>query len=234
MIESDYWDVQAETWDRVIHSADSPHYHYYKTSVVHIQNALRGKRLALEPGCGTCDCTLQVIRDGLEIIAFDFSMEMLSSAKEKINTSNVSGIHLVRASTEFLPFRDRAFDVVFSRGALLNYLGSLQDYFAELSRVLKDGATLCVDFITGRPGGVANYVPRQAIEEALTQASFVGCRFLPMGVFLRALSKSQKLLEFVNQHVEAFAQIEAMLADYFKTDQSIMAMIEATKGMPST
>ena len=228
MSEADkrHWDGEAEKWDRIIDSPASPHYLYYRTANLHILSLLKGKKLVLEAGCGTGDCTLRVINPDLELVAFDFSRAMINVARRKLRSAKVKNAHLVLAAATHLPFRDRKFEVVFSRGALMNYVEDPIHFLLEIVRVTQQKGRIGFDFISGRPGGVANRIPLSEVEKLLTSAGLADRTLAPMGFLLKLRNDAQRS-NFLNSNIDTFAQIELLLAPCVKLECSVMTMVSA-------
>lgn len=96
----------------------------------------------LDAGAGTGKLSLPLLRDGRTVVAADFSLAMLSVAREKARRSGLAGAFAV-ADAHALCFRDRAFDcTVASR--LLMHLPDWRAAVAELCRITR--RTLIFDF----------------------------------------------------------------------------------------
>ena len=108
------------------------------------QADLRDKCI-LDAGCGTGRHleTIQKMQPQL-IAGVDLSPAMLQFAVAKVN-SNISTSFYV-ASVENLPFQDRTFDFVLST-LVLAHVQDLQAGIAELSRVMRNGATLLISCV---------------------------------------------------------------------------------------
>ena len=55
-----------------------------------------------------------------EILASDFSLQMICKAKNNLKSLNNSRVHLAVLDAQHIPVADGIFDGAFSRGALLN------------------------------------------------------------------------------------------------------------------
>jgi ubiquinone/menaquinone biosynthesis C-methylase UbiE len=71
-------------------------------------------------------------------VASELSCEMIRIARDKRRTS---GVHLVQASAELLPFADRSFDAAFATLVFCS-VKSPEKAFAELRRVVRPGGTI--------------------------------------------------------------------------------------------
>lgn len=218
-----YWEAEAEKWDEIIDSPASPHFLYYRTANLHILSLLKGKKLVLEAGCGTGDCTLRVINPDLELVAFDFSRAMIDAARKKLRVANLKNVHLVLASATHLPFPDRAFEVVFSRGALVNYVEHPLHFLSECVRVTKPRGRIGFDFISGRTGGVAKRIALSEVEKLLNSTELAEYSLAPMG-FLLKLRNDVQGSNLLKSNVDTFAQVELLLAKCIKLECSVMTL----------
>lgn len=90
----------------------------------------------LELGCGTGKNTEWLAKKAEQVIAVDFSEEMISRAKGKIKSSNVE---FMQADVTLpLPFEDASFDLVVCN-LVLEHIQNLQPVFSEVSRILVNG-----------------------------------------------------------------------------------------------
>ena len=112
-----------------------------------IQKLSPGKGIYLDLACGTCDLALEMRRQGAgsEIIAADFSHEMLLLGKEKVNGNN---IRIVRGDALSLSFSDEMFTGVTCAYGIRNF-ENLEKGLAEILRVLKPGGrAMILEFTT--------------------------------------------------------------------------------------
>jgi len=101
----------------------------------------------LDVGCGTGRGTLLLKQRGYCVTGIDYTKEMLEIAKKKINQSEQGKVFLGQGNAKALPFKDNTFDCVIS----LNFVHMFgiepqRVLIAEMSRVLKPGGTLIVEF----------------------------------------------------------------------------------------
>jgi ubiquinone/menaquinone biosynthesis C-methylase UbiE len=187
---------------------------------------LKDKRLILEAGCGTGDCTLRVINPDLELVAFDFSRAMVDLARKKLRSVKLKNAHLVLAAATHLPFRHGAFEVVFSRSALVNYVEDPKRFLSECVRVTQPRGRIGFDFISGRPGGVAKRIPLSEVEKLLSSTGLTERTLAPMG-FLLKIGNDVERSNFLKSSIETFAQIELLLAQCIKLECSAMTFVIA-------
>jgi len=96
----------------------------------------------IEVGAGTGRFSLEIAKMNYQITACDFSLPMLKKIREKMTRLQIDNIDLVNCSINFLPFRDRSADYIYSV-RVLNNLPSKKDELAaaaELIRVSRNTA----------------------------------------------------------------------------------------------
>lgn len=94
----------------------------------------------LEIGCG-CGVGARIIHDAFSpsaIYALDIDVDMLKTARRKLNGWKDTPLHLLGGDAQVLPFADGEFDAVFNFG-IIHHLEDWQSGVAEIARVLKDG-----------------------------------------------------------------------------------------------
>lgn len=103
---------------------------------------------ALDVCCGTGDWTISLahkVGDSGEVIGLDFSENMLSVAKEKVQEENLSNVKLIHGNAMELPFPDESFDYV-TIGFGLRNVPDYETVLKELYRVAKrDGKVVCLE-----------------------------------------------------------------------------------------
>lgn len=103
---------------------------------------------ALDVCCGTGDWTISLahkVGDSGQVIGLDFSENMLSVAKEKVQEENVSNVKLIHGNAMELPFPDESFDYV-TIGFGLRNVPDYETVLKELYRVAKrDGKVVCLE-----------------------------------------------------------------------------------------
>ncbi|MCI0667459.1 MAG: malonyl-ACP O-methyltransferase BioC [Methylococcaceae bacterium] len=88
----------------------------------------------LDLGAGTGYCSRRLNRPHVFVIDLDLAPAMLVEARSLDERKT----HYVCGDAEFLPFRERYFDLVFSN-LVIQWCGDLQRVFAEVHRILKPG-----------------------------------------------------------------------------------------------
>lgn len=87
--------------------------------------------IAIDAACGTCDVALEIQaqhKDKVQVLAFDFSFEMLKLGKKK--TKKLKKIKLLSANALNLPFKYNSFDAVFIAFGIRNIM--------DRSKVIKE------------------------------------------------------------------------------------------------
>jgi ubiquinone/menaquinone biosynthesis C-methylase UbiE len=91
-------------------------------------------RKVVEVGCGTGRNTAWLAEHAAEIVALDFSDEMLARARDRVNDPHVRFVqHDARAKW---PLADSSTDVVVAM-LILEHIENLETFFAEAARVLR-------------------------------------------------------------------------------------------------
>ncbi len=89
----------------------------------------------LDLGCGTGAHAVRLARRGLDVVAVDLSMAGVRAARERFRREGLKG-HFLVADAEHLPFKDGAFDVLWS-SLLLHHFPRLETLPEELARVTR-------------------------------------------------------------------------------------------------
>ena len=90
----------------------------------------------LELGCGTGKNTIWLAEKAKQLIAVDFSAEMIAQAKAKVASGNV---RFMQADiTQPWPFDNNTFDLI-TCNLILEHIAHLEPVFSEANRVLKPG-----------------------------------------------------------------------------------------------
>lgn len=97
-------------------------------------NASQGKKV-LEIGCGLGTDSVSFAKAGADVTAIDLAPDAVKLTQEHLEFAGVRGNVMV-ADAENLPFRDRAFDIVYSFG-VLHHTPDIEKAVKEIHRVLK-------------------------------------------------------------------------------------------------
>ncbi len=95
-------------------------------------------RLILDAGCGTGLIARRLERDYHHIVGTDLSFGMLRKARERCQ-------RVIQADLASLPFKDEAFDGLFSF-KVLAHIPYLKEAMEEFKRVVKPGGILILEF----------------------------------------------------------------------------------------
>ncbi|KUP06578.1 ubiquinone biosynthesis methyltransferase UbiE [Bacillus coahuilensis p1.1.43] len=102
----------------------------------------------LDVCCGTADWTLALgdaVGETGEAVGLDFSQNMLSVGKQKVEASDMKQVTLIHGNAMELPFEDNTFDYVTIGFGLRNVPDYLQ-VLKEMNRVLKPGGmAVCLE-----------------------------------------------------------------------------------------
>ncbi len=102
----------------------------------------------LDAGCGPGRHTQSLLRLGHQVVALDFSREMLLETRKRLSKSDISRMDLVRADLRALPFRGQSFDGAVCM-EVLEHLpvtpSSLSEALGELSRVTMQQGRLLIE-----------------------------------------------------------------------------------------
>src|SRR5215831_13594755 len=140
-----------QTWDPRAYERNGAFVHGLAGGVLEWLNAEPSEYI-LDLGCGDGQLTLRIAESGARVLGVDASPQMVAAARER-------GVEAEPAQAEKLPFRDGAFDAVFSN-AVLHWVRDQDAMMAQVYRVLKPGGRFVAEM--GGHGNVA------AIHVALT------------------------------------------------------------------
>jgi len=116
--------------------------------------SLKANSRVLDVACGTCDVSLEVIKQNktTSVVASDFSMEMLKIAAKKVSASGFGGkIRLILANGLMLPFWQESFDgvtIAFGIRNIVDRKTALENFY----QVLKPDGKLAVLELTTPSG----------------------------------------------------------------------------------
>lgn len=123
-------------------------------------------KVALDVGCGLGgpSCRLVEQHDVARVTAFDVEAPLLERARSVIEGRGMRGrIEVVLGAPGPLPFSDRAFDVVFSKDALV-HVPDKAALYAEAFRVLRPGGWFCASDWYGPDGPLSPDMRRYAAD----------------------------------------------------------------------
>lgn len=133
------YDLYASLYDESLGFLGS----FEKDEILKMFQDLKGKKV-LDLGCGTGRLIRDIRNYGGTVVAADISEEMLKIVEKKY-----PDVEMVCADAKNLPFNEGEFDVVVA-SFLIVHLKTLEQVFAEVYRVLKDGGIFIVTNINQR------------------------------------------------------------------------------------
>jgi SAM-dependent methyltransferase len=95
----------------------------------------------LDAGCGGGGTALSLAEESAFAVGLDLEARFLGSGTRLRAEKGVANAAFVQGDGGRLPFRDAAFDLVFSH-SVIEHVASADDYLAECRRVLKPGGVL--------------------------------------------------------------------------------------------
>ncbi len=129
-----------------------------------IPNDFSGKILDVPVGTGVFTCKKYSKMKKADITCIDYSKDMLTIAKERINFENTK---LVEGDVGNLQFPDENFDIVLSMNGF-HVFPDKDKAFAEVTRVLKKDGILLSSFYVKGKGKLADFV----VEKILAKKGF--------------------------------------------------------------
>jgi SAM-dependent methyltransferase len=139
-----WWDLDADTYQRE-HGAFLGDADFVwcpeglREADARLLGDVRGRRV-LELGCGAAACSRWLSRQRADAVAMDLSAGMLRQAGEAADRSGVR-VPLAQADALALPFRDGAFDIVFTAFGAVPFVADSGAVMREVARVLRPGGT---------------------------------------------------------------------------------------------
>lgn len=146
MVE-EFWEKRWRAVDSTVVARDA----YYWIDTVKLKHVLRlnpSAGRALEVGCGSARISVFLAHRGYEMVCMDLSSQALSLAARNASLYGTQ-CDLVKADALRLPFKDGAFDMVFSTG-LLEHFNDPSPIVAEMVRVLANGGVFWSDIVPAR------------------------------------------------------------------------------------
>lgn len=107
-----------------------------------IPNDFKGRLLEVPVGTGGMTCNKYKAIAKANIIALDYSEDMLRQAKRLFTENGLINVTCMQANPNSLPFSDEAFDVVLSMNGF-HVFPHKNRVFREISRILKPGGVFC-------------------------------------------------------------------------------------------
>ena len=131
----DYYDRFSQTYERERH-------HGYHRMLDELEGQLIARygrnRDVFEAGCGTGLLLREASRTAKSTTGLDLSRGMLSTARQR-------GLNVIQGSVTSVPLPDACMDLVYSM-KVLAHVPSIKDAVAELTRVVRPGGHLLLEF----------------------------------------------------------------------------------------
>lgn len=96
-------------------------------------------------GCGAGPVTFELLRSGYNVVGLDYSSDMLSNAKLRLDSGHIKNKPLINGNSESLPFVNEAFDCVICLG-VISYVENYENIIKEIYRVLKPNGRMIISF----------------------------------------------------------------------------------------
>ncbi len=117
--------------------------HYDSVDTIISMSEISNDETLLDIACGTGILTCEFAKHAKSVRGLDITQEMLTQAKITQKNSNLNNIHFDLGEVEHLPYKDKSFDIVFSRYSFHHFLNT-KKVFDEMLRVCKDGGKIIV------------------------------------------------------------------------------------------
>jgi ubiquinone/menaquinone biosynthesis C-methylase UbiE len=137
--ERSYWDKHAKNYDRSMSLLGRP----IPRMVALAGEATRGLGRVLEVAAGTGLVTPALAAGAEEVVATDYSSEMVSALERRVRDAGVANVRCEQADLYALRFDEGAFDAVVAAN-VLHLVPDLPGATAALRRVVKPGGRIVV------------------------------------------------------------------------------------------
>lgn len=176
-----FFDTRVDEWDSLRYG-DETYIGRGRAALRFIHSAGTNRRV-LDLGCGTGRQSLELLRQGQQVVSADFSPEMARATRERILREYPESRPLVVvADATQLPFRDGSFDSVLALG-LVGFVANRDTLLGGLHDVLTPHGELACD-----AGVPEREVLLQAISRTL-EAPFNGLRRIWCAIRRRPMSE---------------------------------------------
>ncbi len=137
--DQSYWDKHAKNYDRSMALLGGP----IPRMVELAGEAVRGLERVLEVAAGTGLVTPALAAGAGEVVATDYSPEMVSALERRVRDAKVTNVRCGQADLYALRFDDGTFDAVVAAN-VLHLVPDLPGALAALRRVVKPGGRIVV------------------------------------------------------------------------------------------
>ncbi len=124
--------LSSNVWEDIWKRSPRLHIRWYAEEFLHYLigwSLTKQYSLFLEPGAGSGRFSYYLSKKGLEVVALDLSRSSVIAIRN-LKQTRIGLLHVIRADILHMPFRDRAFDVVYNEGVV--------EHFPEPYRVLSE------------------------------------------------------------------------------------------------
>lgn len=129
--------------------------------------------LILDAGCGTGVYSVEILKKGFDVVACDYSENMIALVKKRTSKTKYSqNLYLSVLDANFITFKNNSFEYILCMG-VLQHLTNAERVIKEFFRVLKPGGIVVINtmhsgFIMKRGGKYFNwYSPVKLTSHAL-------------------------------------------------------------------
>jgi ubiquinone/menaquinone biosynthesis C-methylase UbiE len=137
--------IKETYWSRFTENYEEKQQHVVGKQLISLtkQEMLKEKNLGkvLELGCGTGLYTETLQKISQQIVATDFSEEMVEMARQK--RGDLKNVRFEQADALNLKFKDESFDGIFMAN-LIHIIGNAEKVIQESRRMLKNGGSLII------------------------------------------------------------------------------------------
>jgi 2-polyprenyl-6-hydroxyphenyl methylase / 3-demethylubiquinone-9 3-methyltransferase len=186
-IDNELYDSDRESWwepDSALYliqcSLNPARVGYLKKRLFEVLELDPHGKTALEIGCGGGMLCEEIARLGFDTVGIDPSQRSLDIARDHAARSGLS-VDYQCGTGEGLPYRDKAFDVVFCCD-VLEHVRDLPQVISEVSRVLKPGGVFCYDTINR---SFRSWLVAINISQVWKRWAFLPPRLHVWGMFIR-------------------------------------------------
>ncbi len=139
----------AEYWDRIYDQQDF-HGECYRLRLASLLAWLDDLELPehsriLDAGCGAGRFAREAAKRGYEVLAMDYSRQMLTKAAENCHPHQEQNTAFFQADLQALPLQPASFSVIVCMG-VVGYLRSLDEGLRELARISSPDGMLAISF----------------------------------------------------------------------------------------
>lgn len=146
-----HFDGISEAYYKIVDSSPGSYGYYHKKELELIRKEILTSRSlkVLDAGCGPGRHSIEIARNGHELVAVDFSNGMVEKTRNGLSEQKLTGkAKILQADIRNLPFENECFDLVVNMEVLEHlpgYLADCEKSIKEFYRVLKKGGKLIIE-----------------------------------------------------------------------------------------